>query len=132
MSDIVERLRHHKAGRFEAGVNERLMDEAADEIEMLRAALREQMAGRERALDRCDRLFAKFEASWFAGNQAFERGVMRGREEWREQSRHCPPTHEAADAFWAYWRENGETHKHGYYESTWGAIDAALKASAQS
>jgi len=39
------------------------------------------------------------------------------------------PTHEAADAFWKYWRENGETHKHGYYESTWGAINAALNAS---
>lgn len=39
------------------------------------------------------------------------------------------PTHEAADAFWKYWRENGETHKHGYYESTWGAINAALAAS---
>ena len=35
--------------------------------------------------------------------------------------------HKAADAFWQYWRENGETHKHGYYESTWGAINAALK-----
>jgi hypothetical protein len=38
------------------------------------------------------------------------------------------PTHEAADAFWKYWKENGETHKHGYYESTWGAINAALNA----
>ena len=37
------------------------------------------------------------------------------------------PSHEAADAFWKYWRENGETGKHGYYESTWGAINAALK-----
>ena len=37
------------------------------------------------------------------------------------------PVHEAADAFWAHGRENGETHKHGYYESTWGAINAALK-----
>ncbi len=36
------------------------------------------------------------------------------------------PVHEAADAFWKYWRENGETHAHGYYESTWGAINAAL------
>lgn len=36
------------------------------------------------------------------------------------------PTEDAADAFWKYWRENGETHKHGYYESTWGAINAAL------
>ena len=34
--------------------------------------------------------------------------------------------HIAADAFWNYWRENGETHKHGYYESTWGAINAAI------
>lgn len=38
------------------------------------------------------------------------------------------PTHEAADAFWTYWRENGETHKHGYYESTWGAINSALRS----
>ena len=38
-----------------------------------------------------------------------------------------PNCHEAADAFWDYWRENGETHKHGYYESTWGAINAALQ-----
>lgn len=37
------------------------------------------------------------------------------------------PTHEAADAFWKYWRENGDTHKHGYYESTWGAINAAIE-----
>lgn len=36
------------------------------------------------------------------------------------------PSHEAADAFWKYWRENGETHKHGFYEATWGAINAAL------
>lgn len=35
--------------------------------------------------------------------------------------------HEAADAFWTYWNENGETHKRGYYESTWGAINAAIK-----
>lgn len=41
------------------------------------------------------------------------------------------PTHEAADAFWKYWRENGETHKHGYYESTWGAINAALNSTGQ-
>ncbi len=34
--------------------------------------------------------------------------------------------HEAADAFWRYWVENGVPHKHGYYESTWGAINAAL------
>lgn len=39
------------------------------------------------------------------------------------------PTHEAADAFWKYWAENGETHRHGYYESTWGAINAALAVS---
>ena len=38
------------------------------------------------------------------------------------------PTHEAADAFWASWRENGETHRHGYYESTWRAVNAAIKA----
>ena len=38
-------------------------------------------------------------------------------------------TEAVANAFWKYWRENGETHKHGYYESTWGAINAALAAS---
>lgn len=41
------------------------------------------------------------------------------------------PTAEAADAFWKFWRENGETHKHGYYESTWGAINAALNSTGQ-
>lgn len=35
--------------------------------------------------------------------------------------------HKAANAFWQYWRENGVTHKHGYYESTWGAINQALR-----
>lgn len=38
-----------------------------------------------------------------------------------------PDCHRAADAFWQYWRENGETHKHGYYESTWGGINAAIR-----
>lgn len=38
-----------------------------------------------------------------------------------------PDCHRAADAFWGYWRENGETHRHGYYESTWGAINRALR-----
>jgi hypothetical protein len=40
--------------------------------------------------------------------------------------------HEAADAFWKYWRENGDTHKHGYYESTWGAINRALRSTSTS
>lgn len=35
--------------------------------------------------------------------------------------------HKAADAFWQYWRENGVPHKKGYYESTWGAINQALR-----
>ena len=35
--------------------------------------------------------------------------------------------HKAADAFWTYWNANGVTHKHGYYESTWGAVNAALR-----
>lgn len=38
-----------------------------------------------------------------------------------------PDCHKAADAFWQYWRENGESHRHGYYESTWGAINRALR-----
>ena len=39
------------------------------------------------------------------------------------------PTIEAANAFWEYWDANGLTHRHGYYESTWGAINAAIAAS---
>ena len=38
-----------------------------------------------------------------------------------------PLCHQAADAFWRYWNENGETHKRGYYESTWGAINQAIR-----
>lgn len=38
-----------------------------------------------------------------------------------------PDCHKAADAFWQYWRKNGVPHKHGYYESTWGAINQALR-----
>ena len=38
-----------------------------------------------------------------------------------------PLSHAGCDAFWRYWKENGETHKHGYYESTWGAIKAYLR-----
>lgn len=50
---------------------------------------------------------------------------------WIETKQAIKPTHEAADAFWKYWRENGETHVHGYYESTWGAINAALNSTGQ-
>lgn len=38
-----------------------------------------------------------------------------------------PDSHFAAVAFWKYWNENGETHKRGYYESTWGAINCAIR-----
>lgn len=48
-----------------------------------------------------------------------------------EQRTDIPLSHEACDAFWAYWKENGETHKHGYYESTWGAIRAYFKSAAK-
>jgi hypothetical protein len=50
---------------------------------------------------------------------------------WVETKACIRPTREAADAFWKYWHENGETHKHGYYESTWGAINAALNSTGQ-
>lgn len=49
-----------------------------------------------------------------------------GKEELALNAGH-PDADKAADAFWQYWRENGETHKHGYYESTWGAINRALR-----
>jgi hypothetical protein len=38
-----------------------------------------------------------------------------------------PDCHKAADAFWEYWNFHGETHKKGYYESTWGAINRAIR-----
>lgn len=37
------------------------------------------------------------------------------------------PTHEAANAFWHHWNNHGRKSIDGYYESTWGAINAALK-----
>ena len=59
----------------------------------------------------------------------YRRGKGR-RYDWRKVMKvYLNPTHEAADAFWEYWKSNGETHKHGYYESTWGAINAALAVS---
>ncbi len=42
-----------------------------------------------------------------------------------------PLSHEACDAFWEYWNDNGLTGKHGYYESTWGAIQAYLDKAAE-
>jgi len=52
----------------------------------------------------------------------------RARNEWTPEA--LPLSHEACDAFWEYWKENGETHKHGFYESTWGAIRAYLEKAA--
>lgn len=46
--------------------------------------------------------------------------------EYALNTRH-PNCHQAADAFWKYWNENGETHKRGYYESTLGAINRAIR-----
>lgn len=43
-------------------------------------------------------------------------------------SQSFPRKHEPVDAFWRVWQENGETGKHGVYESTWMALDAALNA----
>lgn len=36
--------------------------------------------------------------------------------------------HHVADAFWESWKQNGVPHKHGYYESTWIALRAAIRA----
>lgn len=60
-----------------------------------------------------------------AMNLAYQAGALAERENIK-----ILPEHEVADAFWNHWKENGETHKHGYYESTWGAINAALKCAA--
>jgi len=45
---------------------------------------------------------------------------------------HIPPegvqfSQKAAEEFWRVWKEVGEPHKHGFYESTWMAIWAALR-----
>ena len=40
----------------------------------------------------------------------------------------CPRQHKPVDEFWRVWQEVGEPGKHGVYESTWLALDAALKA----
>ena len=37
-------------------------------------------------------------------------------------------SHFAVDEFWRVWMEVGEPHKHGVYESTWMALNAALAA----
>jgi len=60
-----------------------------------------------------------------------ETGAYQPKGEWSPvPPRSCiNPTHEAADAFWSHWRMCGEQMRHGYYESTWGAINAALAAS---
>ena len=36
-------------------------------------------------------------------------------------------THEGVNAFWEVWKEVGEPHKHGVYESTWMAFRAAIE-----
>lgn len=38
--------------------------------------------------------------------------------------------HHVADAFWESWEQNGVPYKHGYYESTWIALRAAIRAAA--
>jgi hypothetical protein len=38
-----------------------------------------------------------------------------------------PLSHEGCTAFWDHWKENGESDKHGFYESTWGAVRAYLR-----
>lgn len=38
------------------------------------------------------------------------------------------PKHESVDAFWKEWNRVGEPHKHGVYESTWMAFNAAVEA----
>lgn len=37
-------------------------------------------------------------------------------------------SHEAVTEFWRVWKEVGDPHKHGFYESTWMAFRAALLA----
>ncbi|MCP5004664.1 MAG: hypothetical protein GY941_12110 [Planctomycetes bacterium] len=36
------------------------------------------------------------------------------------------PSRRACAAFWKSWEENGETRKHGDYESTWMAVRAYM------
>lgn len=102
-----------------------LFDPAADEIERLAAAPAQQEPPQQSA----GKLPTSAEmAAMDDGKPVLGTPLQQSSPNWQPVSpRACiKPTHEAADAFWRYWKENGETHKHGYYESTWGAINAAL------
>ena len=44
----------------------------------------------------------------------------------RNQDGSFPREHEPVDIFWKAWQQNGETGKHGVYESTWIAFDAVF------
>ncbi len=56
-----------------------------------------------------------------------DREITRLREEAKSTKKRLQQ-HHVADAFWKSWALNGETHRHGYYESTWMAIHAAIDA----
>lgn len=60
----------------------------------------------------------------FAMNQAQE--VLAETRDALDERVRIDATHEAADAFWTYWNKVGKTGKRGYFEATWGAINAAL------
>ena len=68
-------------------------------------------------------IYAAVIAAW---NRRAQPAALPPKERLALNVRH-PDCHKAADAFWSYWNENGETHKRGYYESTWGAINRALR-----
>ena len=68
----------------------------------------------------------------FTKKQAKQLEVCAGK---GRQDVYIPPkgtqfSHKVADEFWRVWELNGTYSQHGYYESTWMAIWAALKVDA--
>jgi hypothetical protein len=132
-----KRIRSQQSERGEAGtVDDRywqfrqIAERANDRLKSALAALAQSANDTEgeilSALQRHSAALSRPSAERREGLTEEQRG-----HNWIEAKRCIRPTHEAADAFWKYWRENGETHKHGYYESTWGAINAALNSTGQ-
>ena len=126
MTDLIERLRKEDHGLSCECVDcYDIKCEAADELARLRAEverLREskvteyQHRSLQADFHRQGKIIDKQETELLSLRAIAEAAV----------SKTWPRTHETVDAFWRIWAENGESGKHGVYESTWMAFDAAL------
>ena len=70
-------------------------------------------------VDALEKRFAEHLDAWRANNEAHAKRIAE-----LEQPAKCPRTHAAANTFWKVYC--AEREKHGMYESTWAAIDAAM------